>query len=165
MARDPRSGSVVAWRSYRVSVDLPAPLRFAYRWCTEYTADDAQYAGEDRTIHLQRRIVERGSRRVVFENLYDAGRGWAWERHVVTLRPPNRWHSEGWGNYHESLLDYELVPLSEETTRLTMRWRSRPVGLASGPRTPRRAVERYVTTLWERRAKALGTEYRATRCR
>lgn len=148
------------WKSYQVSVTFRAPLRFAYRWCTSYTSEDAKYGGEDRTIGLERRIIRRDSREVVFENLYRAGRGWGWERHVVTLHPPNRWHSEGKGNYQESVLDYELAELPGNRTRFNMRWRSRPIGLAKGRRASKELVEGYVARLWRLRAKALEHEYR-----
>lgn len=149
-----------AWRKYRISVEFPVPLGFAYRWCTDYTADDAKYGGEDKTLHLQRRIIERSGRRVVFENLYDQGKGWGWERHVVTLRPPRHWHSVGRGNHHESVLDYSLTAISKNRTRFDMRWKSRPVGHGRGPRTPVDRVERYVTQLWNLRATFLVREYR-----
>ena len=155
------TGTMGAWRYYRVSMVFDVPLRFAFRWCTEYTPLDGRYGGEDRTIHLKRRIIERGTRRVVFENLYDEGHGWGWERHVVSLFPPNRWHSVGVGNFHESILDYTLTPVSPTRTRFDMRWKSRPPGLARGSRPPIREVEAYVSDLWTRRARALRQEYRA----
>lgn len=154
-------GAMATWRQYRISVDFHVPLSFAYRWCTDYTPEDGEFSGEDRTIHLERRIIDRSPGRVEFENLYDQGGGWGWERHVVTLRPPDRWHCVGRGNYHESILDYQLVPLTDRSTRLNMVWRSRPVGVAPGPRPARPAVQRHVTGLWKRRARALELEYRS----
>jgi hypothetical protein len=151
---------MAAWRSFHVSVTFRAPLGFSYAWCTDYTPQDGKYAGEDRTLHLQRRIIKTSSRQVVFENLYDVGKGWGWERHVVTLLPPNRWHCEGKGNQDEAILDYELRPLSKETTRFDMRWKSRPIGSAHGRRTPASIIEEYVTKLWKKRAGALEHEYR-----
>ena len=154
------SARVAPWRTYQVNVVLDAPLAFAFRWCTDYTPEDAKFAGEDRTIHLVRKIIERRKHRVVFENVYDQGRGWGWERHTVTLHPPDRWHSEGRGNYHESILDYKLSPLSEDRTRFEMHWRSRPVGLSVGPRPSAKIIERSVENLWRKRARALATEFR-----
>lgn len=147
-----------AWRHYLVSVEFGASLAYAYRWCTDYTTQDGKYAGEDKSIHLERRIIDRSRRRVVFENLYDAGKGWAWERHVVTLHPPRRWHSEGQGNLQESVLDYSLFPISDRRTRLQIRWKSRPIG--RGPRPSQQQIERHVTQLWKRRARFLQREYR-----
>ncbi|HYB03727.1 MAG TPA: hypothetical protein VED17_04650 [Nitrososphaerales archaeon] len=85
----------MSFRKYHVSVTIRAPLAFVYNWCTDYTPDDFKYGGEVG----ERRILSRGTRRVVFENLYDVGKGWGWERHTVMLKPPDAWHSEGWGNY------------------------------------------------------------------
>ena len=151
---------VAPWRNYHVVVEIRAPLAFVFRWCTDYTPEDARYGGEDKTIHLKRKIIERRKRRIVFENVYDEGKGWGWERHVVTLQPPNRWHSEGHGNYHESVLNYQLTPLSAEATRFEMRWKSRPVGLFRGARPRAPVIERYVEQLWKKRARALESEYR-----
>lgn len=148
------------WKRYRVSVEFDVPLAFAYRWCTDYTPEDGKYGGEDKTLHLQRRIIEKRGRRVVFENLYDEGKGWGWERHVVTLFPPRRWHCEGKGNHHESVLDYTLTALPRDRTRFNMRWRSRPVGPTAGRRPSAAVVEGYVAQLWRRRAKFLERDYR-----
>ncbi len=148
------------FREYRISVVFQAPLRFAYAWCTDYSPDDAKIAGEDRAFGLQRRIVKRTTDQVVFENLYDHGSGWAWERHTVALIPPDRWHSNGYGNYHEAHLDYHLTELPGNRTRLDMRWVSKPTGLSTGPRTPRATVERIVQHLWRIRGRALEKDYR-----
>lgn len=153
------------WRSYHVSVEIRAPLPFTFQWCTDYTSDDGRYGGEDKTLGLKRRIIEKKRRRVTFENLYDQGRGWAWERHVVTLIPPRRWHAEGVGNYQESVLDYELTAVAPDRTRFDMRWKSRPIGLSEGPRPRKSFIEAYVTGLWTERAKALEAEYRLSRAR
>jgi hypothetical protein len=148
------------FREYRVSLDFRAPLKFAYAWCTDYTPEDAAIAGEDKAFGLQRRIVMRTPRKVVFENLYDHGAGWAWERHTVTLSPPDRWHSDGFGNYHETHLDYRLTELPRGWTRFDMRWWSKPTGLSRGPRTAEAVVERFVLRLWRLRARALEHDYR-----
>lgn len=148
------------WRSYRVVVDFRVPLRFAYQWCTDYGPDDPKYSGEDRSIHLERRILENSPRRVVFENLYDEGGGWAWERCVVTLRPPGRWHCECRGNYLESILDYVLTATATDRSRLDMRWHSRPVGRMAGGPPPPHVVEGLVARLWRRRRAAMEEEFR-----
>lgn len=151
------------FRSYRITIDFEAPLPFVYAWCTDYGPEDARLAGEDRAIGLERRIVARTARRVVFENLYDEGPGWGWERHTVTLRPPDRWHSDGLGNYQEAHLDYRLIGLPGGRTRLEMRWRSRPAGLARGRRASRATIERFVRDLWRLRRSVLERAYRRSR--
>jgi len=151
---------VGGWRTYRVSLTFRAPLAFVYRWCTDYTPKDGRYSGEDRSLGLRRRIVRRSRRRVVFENVFDVGEGWGWERHVVSLSPPDRWRSVGKGNYQESVLDYRLTAMSPRRTKFTMRWRSRPTGSVARARVPRSAVEKYVAALWRRRARTLEREAR-----
>jgi hypothetical protein len=148
-----------AFREYHVSVVFHAPLPFVFAWCTDYSPNDANLAGEDKMIHLRRRIVSRTARQVVFENMYDEGRGWAWERHTVTLKPPNRWHSDGFGNYHEAHLDYRLKELPNDRTEFDMRWRSRSTSLSKGRLPPRETVERFVQELWHRRGQVLEREY------
>jgi hypothetical protein len=150
------------WRSYRVSTTFEVSLRFAYQWCTDYTPEDGRYGSEDLTIHLDRRIIRRDARHVIFENLYDVGNGWGWERHIVTLDPPNRWHCVGEGNYNKSILDYELTGLTEQRTKFNMHWRSKPIGLSEGPGPPKKVVEAYVAQLWRRRAKAMANDFRKT---
>ncbi len=162
-ARPSAAGS--AWRSFQINAEFRVPLWFAYRWCTDYGPDDPKYSGEDRLIHLQRRVIERSRKKVVFENLYDEGKGWAWERHVVTLHPPDHWHCEGRGNHSESVLDYRLTALSPDRTRLEMRWRSRPRQQTREPRPPAGVVETFVAGLWRRRGRALEQEYRRLRDR
>jgi hypothetical protein len=148
------------FREYRISAVFRAPLQFAYAWCTDYTPEDAAIAREDKDFGLQRRIVMRTPRKVVFENLYEHGAGWAWERHTVTLSPPNRWHSDGIGNYHATHLDYRLTELTKDRTRFDMRWRSKPTELSRGPRSPEAVVERFVLRLWRLRRRALERDYR-----
>jgi hypothetical protein len=159
LGRRGRLNQMARWPSpeYHISVVFAAPLSFVYSWCTHYTPEDPELGGE----HYERRILSRSSSRVVFENLYKVEKGWGWERHVVTLMPPNRWHSEGTGNYSDSTLDYTLSQLSAGKTKLDMRWRSRPTHL-SRERSSRAVVERFVTRLWRRRARALEREYRST---
>jgi hypothetical protein len=147
------------FREFHVSVVFRAPVGFVYSWCTDYSSDDAKITGEDKMFHLRRKIVQKSARQVVFENIYDEGRGWAWERHTVTLRPPDRWHSDGFGNYQESHLDYRLTELPRDRTRLTMRWRSRSSSLASGERPSKAAIERFVLRLWQRRGRVLTRDY------
>ena len=141
---------------YHVSVIIRAPLPFVYDWCTDYTPDDLRYGGEKG----ERRILQQGYKRVVFENLYDVGKGWGWERHVVTLSAPNSWHSEGRGNYFESSLDYKLTDLSQGKTKLNMHWRSRPGPMSRGRMASKSGIERYVTLLWRRRARFIEREFR-----
>ncbi|MFZ0831193.1 MAG: hypothetical protein WCB18_00925 [Thermoplasmata archaeon] len=68
------------FRAFHISAVFQAPLRFAFEGCTDYSSDDVKIAGEDKMFGLQRRIIERTYRNVIFENLYDHRAEWARER-------------------------------------------------------------------------------------
>jgi hypothetical protein len=145
---------------YHIETVLRVPLAFAYRWCTDFRADDARREGES----YERRIIERTSRRVVFEDLEGTSAGWRWTRHVVTLRPPNRWHSESVGNYREATLDYALTSLGPQRTRFELTWKRRVTPLAG--RTPsKKSIEKGTLAAWRNFAKAIESDYRKARRR
>jgi hypothetical protein len=145
---------------YRITTVLRVPLAFAYRWCTDFRPDDARREGET----YERRILERGPRRVVYEDLEATTAGWRWSRHVVTLRPPNRWHSDSVGNYRDVRLDYSLKALGPERTRFTLTWRRRPYPLGGRPPT-RQTVEKGTFRAWRNFAQAMERDYRNRRGR
>ena len=92
---------------YEVRVTFDAPVEFVYRWCTDYTPQDARYEKDE----YQRRILRRSPREVVYEDLSESKDGWFWSRHVVRLSPPNHWHSDTVGSHREYSLDYRLARL------------------------------------------------------
>jgi hypothetical protein len=140
-----------------VRVQFRAPLSFVFAWCTDFDAGDAEREKD----HYTRRILERTPRRIVFEDLADEKSGWVWSRHVVSLRPPNAWHSESVGSHREASLDYVLTALSPERTRLDLRWRRRPTARAT--RRSRSAIERASTESWRHLARELERDYRRSR--
>lgn len=144
--------------TYQIRVVFRAPLRFVFDWCTDYRSDDARRAGED----YDRRIISRGPRRVVYEDLWWKPDGWRWRRNEVHLDPPTRWHSESIGTYRDADLDYRLRSLESGRTELALRVRRRP-----GPRDPRqpakRTLERELRKLWGNYRRALEEDYRAAR--
>jgi len=146
-------------QTFHVATVLPAPLEFAYGWCTDFRPDDARREKDS----YERRILSRTARRVVFENLTDdAHGGWWWARFVVDLRPPNRWHAESVGSHRTLSLDYELTARGPDRTRFDLRWRRWPTAI--GPRRlSRKAEERATTLAWRNFAAALGADFRASR--
>ncbi len=135
------------------------PLDFAFRWCTDYTPEDAALEGET----YQRRVVERTPHRVVFEDLEEGESGWVWSRDVVTLRPPNRWHAEAVGSHRDMTADYVLSKLPEGRTQFELRWWRKPTAL--GKKIPRAQREKETTEAWKKFAKAMEKEYRESRNR
>lgn len=140
---------------YRIRVSFGVPLEFAFAWCTDYSPEDANLEGES----YQRKVIERTSGRVIFEDLEEAEDGWVWGRDVVTLLPPNRWHMDGVGNRRDVTADYTLSSLPDGRTRFDLRWRRQP-------KVPERKrltkVEREASAMraWKRFAAAMERDYR-----
>lgn len=153
-----RAGVDWSKRELHVWAELRAPLRFVFDWCTDFDSSDPRRENED----YERRILERTARRVVFEDLADTPGGWQWSRHVVTLHPPDHWHSESVGTHRHASLDYVLTPLSADRTRLDLRWHRRPTALAGAQRSPA-AIERESTAAWRTLARSLEQDYRRSR--
>jgi len=141
--------------TYEVRAEFRAPLEFVYRWCTDYTPEDAGYEGET----YQRRILQRSPREVIYEDLDDSESGWIWARHVVHLSPPNRWHSDSVGSHREIRLDYRLSRLPGGRTRLVLKARRRPTPI--GAKNPTKSRwELSVGRAWARFGRVLERDFR-----
>jgi hypothetical protein len=148
-----------SWPSptYVVQHDFRAPLEYVYRWCTDYTPNDARLENDE----FQRRVLRRSTREVVYEDLDDTKDGWMWARHTVRLLPPNHWRSTSVGSHREYRLDYRLTKLPGGRTRLTLTARRRPYGI--GPKNPPRSQwERNVRQLWNSFGRSLEKDFRKT---
>ena len=140
---------------YEIRITFRAPLSFTFRWCTDYTSQDPELL----RWAFQRKVVEKGPRRRVFEELEVSPSGWDWSRWVVTLHPPNKWHAEAVGNLRDWSVDYLLTPVGDQRTELWLRLRRRPRGL--GRRNPGKArFERVLLTMWKGYGRALERDYR-----
>jgi len=128
---------------YEVRTTIHAPFPFVYRWCTDYTPEDARYSGEG----YERRILRRSDREVIFEDLYDTKEGWIWIRRAVRLLPPAGWHADSVGSDRALSVDYRLSRLSGHSTLLTIRARRRPYGIG-GKNPPKSRWERKVGLNW-----------------
>jgi len=154
-----KSRSSQAWSpEYRVRVPFRVPLDFAFAWCTDFTPEDARLEGES----YRRKIIERTSRQVVFEDLEEEDDGWFWSRDVVALKPPKGWHMEGTGNRRDVVADYALTSLADGRTQLELRWRRRPLVKEAKPLTK---AQREASTLqaWRKFAAAMERDYRTSR--
>jgi hypothetical protein len=141
--------------TYVVRATFQAPLDFVYRWCTDFTSQDAQHEDDE----YERKIIRRTSREVVYEDLYDSKDGWFWSHHQVRLQPPNRWHSDTVGSHRAMSLDYNLSKLPRGRTQLTLTARRRPYGV--GGRNPARSQwEAPVAKSWRNFGRALEKDYR-----
>jgi hypothetical protein len=140
---------------YEVRAEFRAPLPYVFAWCTDYSVDDARLEKDS----YSRKIVERAPRRVVYEDLYETPKGWTWSRHTVTLRPPRRWHSESVGSHRTWSLDYELRPLPDGRTELTLRGDRRATDVG-GKNPPRAVLERDIRDAWRNFGRELEKDYR-----
>lgn len=141
--------------TYRVHHVFHAPIEFVFRWCTDYTEQDAKYEAET----YQRRILRRSRREVVYEDLEDTQNRWVWSRHVVRLFPPSRWHSDSVGSDRSASLDYRLRKLAGNRTELVLTVRRHPTPIG-GRNPPKAQWERYVGESWVRFGRALERDFR-----
>jgi hypothetical protein len=146
--------------TYRYRIAFNAPLPFVFRWCTDYQPSDARLEHES----FHRRILERGRRRVVYEDLEEVAGGWSWRRHVVTLDPPNHWHSKSVGNYRDIELDYALRELPGGRTELRFLGHRRPAVLGGANPTVRE-FGRSMDASWRLFRKELERDYLRSRPR
>lgn len=145
---------------FHVTAEFDAPMDYVFSWCTDFDpADDRRE--KDR---YTRKVIDRSRERIVFEDLVDSDQGWNWARHVVTLRPPDRWHSDSVGSHREASIDYVLTSLPGDRTRLDLRWKRRPTTLGTTP-VSKRAIEQSTTRAWRNFARSLESDYRKSRTR
>jgi hypothetical protein len=141
-------------REYRIRAAFRAPIPFVFAWCTDISPIDPEL----RRKKFVRKVVEKTSSRVVYEDLEASDRGWTWDRNVVTRMPPDRWTLRAVGNHFDTRADYLLSTARAGRTRLDLRFRLRPK--TSQDRLPgRRALERDVGIMWRRYARALERDY------
>ena len=142
-------------KTYRYRITFTAPLPFVFRWCTDYRATDARLE----RASFRRKVLERTRQRVVYEDLEETSDGWAWRRHVVTLHPPNRWHSDSVGNRRTIQLDYTLRERPHGRTEMIFAARRWPA-LLGGPNPSSREFGRDMESSWQRFRQHLEAEYR-----
>ncbi len=140
---------------FRLEATFDAPPDFAFRWCTDYSPEDPHIERDD----YERRILARGPRRVLYQDLGPQGKGWFLNTQTVTLRPPGAWHAESVGTYRTWSIDYAVRPVADGRSRFTFDGVRRPTPLAgAGPK--RSEVEANLRTLWGRFGRALARDYR-----
>jgi hypothetical protein len=153
---------MVKWPApvYHAEVDFDAPRDFAFRWCTDYQADDATLSKEK----FERRILSRSSRRIVFEDVGWTPTGWIWRHTVTTLRPPGRWHAESFGSFRTGVMEYSVVPLPGHRCRFSLTFRRRPSEVHPDQPTQQQ-LDRELLRMWTNYGRALERDYRASRGR
>jgi len=144
-------------RVYEFRSRFHAPLPFVFRWCTDYTPDDPRIERDDYT----RRIVRKGPRGAVYEDLADLPTGWQWSHVVVDFHPPRYWHAEIVGSHRDWHVDYRLSEHPNGITELHFRGVRRTTAL--GGRNPAKAkLEGELRGMWKNFGRALERDYRAS---
>jgi hypothetical protein len=138
-----------------VEATFRAPLDFVYDWCTNYTPEDPGIEGGK----FVRKILERGPRRAVFEDLEKTPTGWILARSEVSLEPPHGWFLVERGNRVEAAARYLLTEQTDGKVRLDLWWRRRPL-VPNDPKRSRAQRERGSTIAWQRFARELERDYR-----
>jgi hypothetical protein len=108
----------VFWmQTIKVIKTINAPLRYVFNWCTDFREDDPQLTGSKGT----RKILEKTKKRVVYAQL-DPQEDGSQKIGVdyVTLKPPNSWHLEYFGEDDTEIGEYKLASLGKNKTKLTM---------------------------------------------
>jgi hypothetical protein len=137
---------------FRVSKTINAPLRFVYRWCTDYRASDPKITGSK----SKRRILLKTSHRAIYVSTYLSDGEPRSVVNVVTLHPPRSWHLDGIGDEIDEKVDYVLTKLRLGKTRLdvtvTVHYKIREV-----PTKTQDAEE--LSGVWDKYVAALEKEY------
>ncbi|MEM3670670.1 MAG: hypothetical protein QW767_02885 [Thermoprotei archaeon] len=101
-----------------LSVTFDAPLKYVYKWCTDFREDDVRIAGWSSRRH----ILEKSARRCVWISHYRLGDADLEAVRIVSLTPPS-WHLDGLGDDLDEFGDYRLESLGKKKTRLVMRFK------------------------------------------
>jgi hypothetical protein len=142
---------------YEFRIVFDAPMPFVLRWCTDYRPNDHELAKDGG----ERRILERTSRRIVYEDLEDSDEGWVWSRQTVTVHPPDLWHAEARGNRRNWSIDYRLRELPGGRTEMVFHGVRHTAGV--GTKNPsQRALRDELQEMWTNYGRAMVRDYRAS---
>ena len=114
-----------AVRKYHVTKVLSAPIKFAYKWCTDFRDSDPKITGSGN----KRRILEKTKARVIYTIRYKSGGRTLNAVNIVTLHPPRSWHLDSRGEEDDEVGEYTLSTLGPSRTKLDMKfieyWKTR----------------------------------------
>jgi len=112
-------------RRYHVAKVLNAPIKFAFKWCTDFRDTDPNITGSGN----KRKILEKTKARVIYTISYKSGRRTLHAVNIVTLHPPRSWHLDSRGEEDDEVGEYALSSLGPSKTKLDMKfteyWKTR----------------------------------------
>ena len=141
-------------RTHRISKTLDAPLRFVYKWCTDFREDDGKLTGST----ARRHIVDKSKRRVCWVSHYtDPKTGSELEGiRIVDLKPPNAWHLDAVGEDYLEIADYHLTAVGKGKTKLDMTMRLK---YKEAPDQTKEEWENGTSNQWDTYKAVLEKEY------
>jgi hypothetical protein len=138
--------------TFQLSKTINGPLRFVYRWCTDYRESDPKITGSK----FKRRILLKTQDRAIYISTYTGGDKPRSIVNVVTLYPPRAWHLDGIGDEIDEKVDYVLTKLGPRRTRLDITF----TGHYKTHDVPTKAQDANgVSELWDKHVAALEREY------
>ncbi len=134
---------------------INAPLSYVYSWCTDFRDDDTKITGSK----SDRRILEKSKKRAVYAVIYQGTDG---KEKVavsyVTLRPPDAWDLEQFGEEDYETGSYRLKSLGKDKTRLDMVFKETWKNIAKIP-----SIEEQINSTsngWAKFTAALESDYK-----
>ena len=152
-----RGHRIYGTATVRVSLEIHAPSRYVYDWCTDYRSDDGRFSNGRASF----RVIQISPRRVVRIRVSrGSGRDPRIAVELVGLNPPHSWHLDQIDETDRQSLDYRVSAVGRARTRLqllsTERWVT--------PEFPtREALRAQIAETWTKFAAALEADYRAGR--
>ncbi len=147
-------GKSISMDVIRVSKVIDVPLEFVYEWCTDFSADDPHITGSS----SRRTILEKTKKRAIYVVNYKGADGSPkLNVNIVTLKPPNTWHLEQFGEEDNETGDYVLTSLGKERTRLDMVFKEKWKRIAKIPSIKEQIAQ--TEKVWNKYAAALKQDY------
>jgi hypothetical protein len=134
----------------RVSKTINAPLHHVYDWCTDFREDDPQITGST----SQKKILEKTKKRVIYVQIYEGADGdQKVAVDIVTLKPPNSWHLDYFGEEDDETGEYRLKSLGKNKTRLDMVFKEKWKNIAKVPSLEEQV--KHTNEVWDKYVAAL----------
>ena len=138
----------------RVSKTINAPSHYVYDWCTDFREDDSKITGSK----SQRKILEKTKKRVIYVQIYKGEDGKQKVAvNIVTLRPPNAWHLDYFGEEDDEIGDYVVKNLGKDKTRLDMVFKEKWKNVAKIPSIEEQTKQSNKS--WDKFVEALEKDY------
>ena len=150
-----KSRKVYATHTGKFSKVVDAPLRYVYDWCTDFRSDDGKFSKSRPRV----RVIRVSPRQLVRIGVVSNGeKDPPMVVELVRLSPPNAWHKNQIGGPDIDDIDYKLVALSPNRTRISLviveRWMV--------PKFPKKADwVRSSSAYWDRLVQAIEARYRS----